>query len=57
MAYKKLHIQLGKDQAEQLNLIAALTNTSVSEVLRQLIDTNQEQLRRATKQKHGIFQK
>lgn len=54
-----LHVNLTEEQAEQLKLVAFRANTSVSDVVRQLLEDphNQAKLRRAAKQTHkGIFQ-
>jgi predicted transcriptional regulator len=49
---------LPKELADQLRRVADRADTSVSNVLKQLLEDphNQAKLRRAGKQKHGIFQ-
>lgn len=52
-----LSFYLPKQQADQLKEVAFRASTSVSDVLRQLLDDphNQAKLRAATRQQHGIF--
>ena len=59
MSMTKIHISLTSAQHEQLTELAKRTETSTAEVIRQLIDNNQKEIKaalnRAAKQKRGIF--
>lgn len=57
MTKKSLHINLTSELADQLQRVAFKANTSVSDVVRQLLEDphNQAKLKRAAKSKQGIF--
>lgn len=54
---ESMSFYLPKELADQLRLVAFRADTSVSNVLKQLLEDphNQAKLRRAGKQTHGIF--